>query len=136
MYKFLAAFLFLVLPLSYSTAEHFLPIQGALIVVYSYFAGRGLCNSHDDVLTGAEGDEFIAGIGVLVAEEERGGAGFDEVAGLLGVETLESAEDEIVGFDYFGLFGVVCVAGHRGVELVEVLGSSDAVCGFFVHLKY
>jgi hypothetical protein len=95
-----------------------------------------LCNSDDEVLAGGEGDVLVVGVEVLVAEEERGGAGLGEVAGLFGVKTLEAAQDEVVVLDYFGLLGVVGIAGHRGIQLIKMLSPSDAsgcLCGLFVH---
>lgn len=70
-----------------------------------------------------------------VAKEERGGAGFDEVGWLLGVESLEPSENEIIGFDYLGLVRVVCVSGHGWIYLVEMFDRFDRVFGLLFHLN-
>ena len=70
-----------------------------------------------------------------VAKEEGGGAGFDEVGGLLGVESLEPSENEIIGFYYLGLIRVVGVSGHGWVYLIEMFDSFDRVFGLLFHLN-
>ena len=70
-----------------------------------------------------------------VAEEKGGGAGFDKVVGLLGVESLEPSLNEIIGFDYLGLVRVVGISGHGWIYLVKMFNSFDRVFGLLFHLN-
>ena len=107
-----------------------------MVVVYS--DGGSLCSSDgdDDVLAGVEGDvPVVVVVGVLVTEEEGSCARFYEVGWLVVVEALETAEDEVVGLYDVRLRRVVCVAGHRGVDLEQMLGCFDYAFRLLVHLN-
>lgn len=95
------AFFLLELPLGEAAFENLFAVHGRLVVIDPDFAGGSGCDSHDDVLDGAEGHVGIADVVVLISHEKGSCCGFGEIFGLFAVEAFEATHEEVIGANDF-----------------------------------
>lgn len=131
MQKFVTLLLLLQLPVHFTALQHLLSIYCWLVVVYSYLICWGTANCYHDVLSRAERQPVISAVGMSISKDEWGSGCFNEIGGLFAVKPLVPAHDEIVSFDDLGLFWIIGVPGHRGIQFVKML------CDFYLlHCYY